>query len=223
MSLSPQRSSPHRSCSQSLQGEHAASTRKEPWSRFTKAEDAFIRENVDNMSDVAIGEVLCRTAAGIKWRRSMQLQIKRGSGWNRWTLEEDLLLRALYGKVDGHYLAAMLGRAHDAMKYRACEIGLSVERTPWSKQEMQTLREHFSTLSLKLLSELLPGRSRLSISNQAVKLGLTRGPTYMLGSSRHRFWSYPPELQALIRLQKSVNRRLKDVEAKHRKPTRTPL
>lgn len=136
------------------------------------------------------------------------------------------MLALLYGQVDRAYLAAMLDRTYMAMKHRAVCSGLSAQAKPklaWSEEEDRTLRESFATLPFSDLCLLLPGRTEAAIGCRARDKGLRRELAYVQGAKKRWFWAYPAELQELIRLQREVERKLRDVEAKHRKPARAPL
>lgn len=134
------------------------------------------------------------------------------------------MLVALYGKVDTLFLAAVLDRPVRQVRSHVFEARLPVDRNLWSSEEDEILRRYFPYAPVTQFAELLPGRGLKTIYGRANTLALSRDPSYMLRSAKQRwFRAYPPELQSLIHLFNQVERRLRDVQAKHRKHERPPI
>lgn len=101
---------------------------------------------------------------------------------------------------------------------------LQADRNLSSHEENEILRKHFPSIPVTQFAELLPARSLQSIYSRADKLASSRDPSYMLRSSKDRwFRAYPLELQSLIRLYNRVERKLCPVQTQHRKLEGPPV
>lgn len=142
---------------------------------------------------------------------------------DKWTAEDNAMLKALYSDVDPTLLAALLSCSVPRMRKHIAHLGLRSARF-WSQDEDEVLRKHFPRAPVPAFAPLLPGRSVKGIYWRAGVLALSRDPSYMLNSSRHsKFLAYPPELRSLINLHQQVERKLRDVQAQHRKSARAPV
>lgn len=195
-----------------------------PW---TKKEFRFIEKNWLTMKDAEMAEQLGRTRPSVAVHRVKVLKLVKERSGPTWTEEDDEMMRSLYGQVDTRFLAAMLSRTFNSLKSRAFDLGISSPKTvialPWSKAEIEILRLHYPTQALPDFAHLLPGRPLDAIKRKLMKLHLKRDPAYLLASKNARFSGYPRELQELIHLLNQVQRKLKDVEAKHREPAGASL
>lgn len=184
--------------------------------RWTREEDAFIKRHCEAMTDAAMATALGRSRDATSVRRRQITPFLRGTSPQRWTAEDNAMLVALYGKVDTLFLAAVLDRPVRQLRSHVFEVRLPVDRNLWSSEEDAILRRHFPYAPVTLFAELLPGRGLKTIYGRANKLALSRDPSYMLRSAKQRwFHAYPPDLQSLIHLFNQVERRLRDVQAKH--------
>ncbi|MGF6526054.1 hypothetical protein [Variovorax sp. PvP013] len=158
---------------------------------------------------------LGRSSDAISLRRQRITQVLKRKSPQKWDAEQDFLLAELYGKVDTVFLAAVLGRSLRVLRDRASLMGLQIKNL-WSPEEDAILREHFPYAPVSRFAKLLPARGLGSIYDRADTLALSRDPSYMLRTPKlRRFWAYPPELRSLIQLFNQVERRLRDVQAKH--------
>ena len=90
----------------------------------------------------------------------------------RWTKEEELYLRDNYYILSPQEIANHLERTRKSVIFKAHEMGVSKDER-WSEEEIQKLKENYSTHSFKELMEILPGRNRNAIQLKASKLGIT--------------------------------------------------
>ncbi|MGU3416640.1 SANT/Myb-like DNA-binding domain-containing protein [Enterobacteriaceae bacterium C34A] len=96
----------------------------------------------------------------------------------RWTLQELHYLEMNYGKADTAKIAEVLGRSVVSVRLAAKSFGCRKIKVlvPWSKEEIQILRDHYSTgEGLQRISKRLPGRSIKAIATHARKLGIQSG------------------------------------------------
>lgn len=182
--------------------------------RWTDEDDAFFLGRCEAMTDTQIAEALGRSRVGVLIRRLKVLGLQKAAPLSPWTVEDDAMLQALYGRVDTPFLAAMLFRPEEALWSRAFYLRLRT-REAWSPEEDALLRKYYPCVPVPEFARLLPGRTDRNIYHRAGVLGLERGGAYFLRSWRQRFHAYPPELRSLIRLHNQVQRKLQDVEAQH--------
>lgn len=165
------------------------------------------------MTDAAIGKRLRRSKVGVVIRR-LKFGIHKSTPPVPWALDEDSMLRDLYGAVDTIFLAAMLTRQPEALRARALYLNLRM-RKAWSQEEDEILWAHYPCTPVPVFACLLPRRTDRNIYHRAGVLGIERGHAYVLSTWDQRHHAYPPELRSLIRLHHNVQRKLQDVDAKH--------
>lgn len=99
---------------------------------------------------------------------------------NRWTDEDDELLRELWeANAEAEEIAEALGRSKPSVFTRAAELGLPRRSAalPWTRAELDTLRKLFERgLSDAEIAEKLEDRSINAIVRQRANLGLVRKP-----------------------------------------------
>lgn len=165
------------------------------------------------MTDAAIGKRLGRSKVGVVIRR-LKFGIHKLTPPVPWALDEDSMLRNLYGAVDTIFLAAMLTRQPEALRARAFYLNLRM-RKAWSAKEDEILRTNYPCTPVSCFACLLPGRTDRNIYHRAGVLAIERGYAYVLSEWRQRYHAYPPELRSLIQLHHKAQRKLQDVEAQH--------
>lgn len=91
----------------------------------------------------------------------------------KWTGEEDAILRENYGKVRGaeEWAKLLPRRSHVAIWQRGAHFGLQFAEL-WQDDEIEILRRNYELLGPKGVSKLLPSRSRHKIVWKAFDLGL---------------------------------------------------
>jgi hypothetical protein len=189
-------------------------TEQSPFRRWSAEEDGFVFAQCAAMTDAEMGRKLGRSRSAVLARRLKWLGLCKAAPLSMWTLEEDSMLRDLYGGVDTIFLAAMLARPPEALRSRAFYLNLRMRKT-WSLEEDEILRAHYPRTPVPVFAWLLPGRTDRNIYHRAGVLGIERGHAYVLSTWDQRHHAYPPELRSLIRLHHKVQRKLQDVEAQH--------
>ena len=104
---------------------------------------------------------------------------KIGRGY-KWTPEEDALLKELYPECPIPEIAKRLGRTVSAVKNHAHQLGIRRKNylenleERWTAEELQLLRELYSTCeSTRELAEKI-GRSPNAVMGKANSIGLSR-------------------------------------------------
>ena len=99
---------------------------------------------------------------------------------NRWTVEDDELLRELWeANADGDEIAEALGRSKPSVFTRAAELGLPRRSAavPWTRAELDTLCKLFERgMSDTEIAARLDNRSISAVVRQRANLGLVRRP-----------------------------------------------
>lgn len=95
---------------------------------------------------------------------------------NRWlTFKGETRTVSEWAEVTGFGLAVVQGRLREGWSVEDVLSTPPRPRSTWSVDEVALLRTNYSGHGgLKRCTELMPGRSRISIAKQAAKLGLTK-------------------------------------------------
>ncbi|GAB2959144.1 hypothetical protein GCM10027048_28030 [Hymenobacter coalescens] len=93
---------------------------------------------------------------------------------HKYTDADDALIRELYPTVPTEQLAATIGVPATAVCCRAQRLGVSKPRlNTWTAAEDDIIREHYSAMTAKQLTALLPTRTVHAVTNRVQDLGLT--------------------------------------------------
>ena len=183
-----------------------------PWSSFA---DSQLRRLSRLMDVPALARTLGRTAQDIRNRAfALDLQLiepkSAGPASGRWTPEEDDYLRERISTEPMKTIAKGLGRTLDAVKNRACVLGVKRGRTikPWTEEEMAFIRANYSAMQAPELAEKL-GRSVISVKARIGVLALwggKRSPVWTLEEDEELRRRYPCEKASSLarRLGRSV-------------------
>lgn len=115
-------------------------------------------------------------------------------GYRIWTKIEDRIVRNLYPDYVALRKALPL-RSYWAIQSRACYLGISKKRKPWTSRDLQKLGRIFSQATWAELYQAFPGRTQNEIKSRARKAGYTRPRVYpktgvpVLDSIRSRAFS----------------------------------
>lgn len=106
--------------------------------------DLYICIHIKTISETAL--FLGRSEAGVKGKLlQLGLAIRKVRKYkarpkpNAWTKEEVSYLKRAAGKRTSHEIAAHLSRTVGGVKLKARKLGLSLSKTPWSLEEINTL------------------------------------------------------------------------------------
>jgi GcrA cell cycle regulator len=160
---------------------HAGKPR--PWARkgwspppWRKRDDEQLhRLHAQGLSTGQIAETMGRTRIDVRTRaRSIGVYRHQRS----WSLEEDQLLRTLYGTVPYQELASRLGRSVTAVIGHASYRGIAQPRTgrPWNATDDKRLRSLYGRMPNAEAARRMD-RSEDAVILRAGKLGLTRETT----------------------------------------------
>ena len=94
-----------------------------------------------------------------------------------WNKDEDRYLMMNYQKQSADEMALALNRTRDSVRWRLCHLRL-VNVRRWSKKEVQFLKDNYATMKNQDIADKL-GRSRTSLVDKALKMGLEKDPVYL--------------------------------------------
>ena len=90
----------------------------------------------------------------------------------RWTPEEDNILRENYPQMGTNSVSLLPGRTRSACERRAGQLGIYTDACrPWTPNEDAILREHYPVLGSNVVP-LIPDRKGSACSMRAAKLGI---------------------------------------------------
>lgn len=140
---------------------------------WTPEEDAVIRANYENGCNKISHLLPYRTIIAIK-QRAFQIGFK--TEINRWTTQEDKILRENYRKLPFMQLCLLLPeRTRGSIMKRVSILNLQEQGFPkWTPKEDEIILNNYLHLNAKDLKALLPNRGVSAIYNRVQKLGLQK-------------------------------------------------
>ncbi len=130
---------------------------------------------------VADTALLLRRSPACVHRKAMQLlrvPPRRGA----WTDSDDAQLRESWGAVELRLLAPMMGRSQAELRKRAAELRERLHAGPWTRAEMQALKDLYGTRSDEDL-EVALRRPRAEIATEAQRLCLAKDKRFAAHAS----------------------------------------
>jgi hypothetical protein len=130
---------------------------------------------------VADTALLLRRSPACVHRKAMQLlrvPMRRGA----WTDSDDARLRESWGAVELRLLAPMMGRSQAELKKRAAELREHLHAGPWSRGELQSLKDLYGTRTDDDLEVALQ-RPCAEITGEAQRLCLAKDKRFAAQAS----------------------------------------
>jgi transposase-like protein len=145
-----------------------------------------------------------------KLRRA--IMSRKGEIRRPWTDQELQKMLQLLKEHKVAIVAKMIGRSRLSVQDKVHVIrvrGLQPARpfNPWSDEDREKLRRIWPDHTKQQAADAL-GRSVSSVQIYARYMGLKKSQEHLLSKPRHRIHAYPPELKEVIRLAKSIKRKI---------------
>lgn len=148
---------------------------------WTAEEDAQLKKWYPTKGSTYLMELLGRPRASIQ-QRAIRLKVS-GPG-KRWTHREDVFVKHNYAKRTAGYIAEKLGRSEMSVRQRLITLKLTnATSRPWTKQEIEWLRQHYGTAtSAELAAEL--DRTIDAVEIKAGRIGISKAHRKMTVQER---------------------------------------
>ena len=105
-------------------------------------------------------------------RRASVLGIKYGKQKEKWTEEEDSLLKKYYFDKSANISKLLPDRSKQSITYRASYLGITRFRR-WSNEEIEILKEFYPVEGKNVVNRL-PGRSEQTIKAKVSELSIRK-------------------------------------------------